>query len=63
MIRTILVTEVERITESGIEKKEIYGRYDAVKLNNDGFTIVNSEKRRYTMSDSDFAKYGRVVNG
>ena len=61
MIRTILVTEVERITDSGIEHAEIYGRYDAVKLANDGFKIIGTEKRRYTMSDSDFAKYGKVV--
>ena len=61
MIRTILVTEVERITDSGIEHAEIYGRYDAVKLDNDGFKIIGTEKRRYTMSDSDFAKYGKVV--
>ena len=61
MIRTILVTEVERITQSGIEHAEIYGRYDAVKLDNDGYKIIGTEKRRYTMSDSDFAKYGKVV--
>lgn len=61
MIRTILVTEVERLTESGVEHKEIYGRYDAVKLSNDGFNIIGAEKRKYTMSDSDFAKYGKVV--
>lgn len=61
MIRTILVTEVERITESGSERREIYGRYDAVKLANDGFQIIGAEKRKYTMTDSDFAKYGKVV--
>ena len=61
MIRTILVTEVERLTDRGVEHKEIYGRYDAVKLCNDGFSIIRSEKRKYTMSDSDFAKYGKVV--
>lgn len=62
MIRTILVTKVERNTESGIERTEIYGRYDAVKLANDGFKIIGTEKRRYTMTDSDFAKYGRICN-
>lgn len=61
MIRTILVTKVIRTTESGVEHSEIYGRYDAVKLDNDGFKIIGTEKRRYTMSDSDFAKYGKVV--
>lgn len=62
MIRTILVTKVIRTTESGIEHSEIYGRYDAVKLDNDGYMIEGTEKRKYTMSDSDFAKYGKVVN-
>lgn len=61
MIRTILVTKVIRTTESGIEHSEIYGRYDAVKLDNDGYMIEGTEKRKYTMSDSDFAKYGKVV--
>lgn len=60
MYRTILVTKVEHnITK---EQKEIYGRYDAVKLQNDGFKILGTEKRKYTMSDSTFAKYGEVVN-
>lgn len=59
MIRTILVTKVEHKTTE--EQKEIYGRYDAVKLDNDGYNIIATEKRRYTMSDSDFAKYGKVV--
>lgn len=62
MIRTILVTEVERITESGIEHAEIYGRYDAVKLANDGFNIIGASKQKFTMSDSDFAKYGKRVD-
>lgn len=60
MYRTILVTKVEHnITK---EQKEIYGRYDAVKLQNDGFKILGTEKRKYAMSDSTFAKYGEVVN-
>lgn len=60
MYRTILVTKVEHnITK---EQKEIYGRYDAVKLQNDGFKILATEKRKYTMNDSTFAKYGEVVN-
>ena len=62
MIRTILVTEVERITESGTERAEIYGRYDAVKLANDGYNIVRASKQKFTMSDSDFAKYGKRVD-
>lgn len=59
MIRTILVTKVEhKITK---EQKEIYGRYDAVKLQRDGYKILDALKRKYTMSDSDFAKYGSVA--
>lgn len=60
MYRTILVTKVKNnITK---EQKEIYGRYDAVKLQNDGFKILGTEKRKYRMNDSTFAKYGEVVN-
>lgn len=59
MIRTILVTKIEnRITK---EVREIYGRYDAVKLEKDNYRILDSFKRKYTMSDSDFAKYGKVA--
>lgn len=59
MIRTILVTQLEhKITK---EQREIYGRYDAVKVDNDGYKIIDSFKRKYTMSDSDFAKYGKEV--
>lgn len=59
MIRTILVTKVEhKITK---EQKEVYGRYDAVKMDNDGYKIIDSFKRKYTMSDSDFAKCGNKV--
>lgn len=58
MIRTILVTKVEhKITK---EVKEIYGRYDAVKLANDGYKVIDTYKRKYTMTDSDFAKYGKA---
>lgn len=59
MYRTVLVTVIEnRITK---EQREIYGRYDAVKLENDNFRIVDSFKRKYSMSDADFAKYGEAV--
>lgn len=59
MVRTILVTKVEhKITK---EQKEVYGRYDAVRLQNEGYKILDTLKRKYTMSDSDFAKYGSVV--
>ena len=60
MYRTVLVTVIEnRITK---EQHEIYGRYDAVKLENDNYRIIDSFKRKYSMSDSDFAKYGEAVN-
>ena len=53
------MTKVEhKITK---EQKEVYGRYDAVKLENDGYKILDTVKRKYTMSDSDFAKYGSVA--
>ncbi len=59
MVRTILVTKVEhKITK---EKKEVYGRYDAVRLQNEGYKILDTLKRKYTMSDADFAKYGSVA--
>lgn len=59
MYRTILVTKVRnKITK---EEKEIYGRYDAVKLERDNFQILDTCKRKYSMSDTDFALHGRVV--
>lgn len=60
MIRTILVTKViNKITK---EEKEIYGRYDAVKLEKDGYKILGTCTRKYTMTDKDFALRGKVVN-
>lgn len=60
MIRTILVTKViNKITK---EEKEIYGRYDAVKLEKDGYKVLDTCKRKYTMTDTDFALRGKVVN-
>lgn len=59
MVRTILVTKVEhKITK---EQKEVYGRYDAVRLQNEGYKILDTLKRKYTMTDSDFAKYGSIA--
>lgn len=59
MIRTILVTKVEnKITK---EQKEIYGRYDAVKLQKEGYKILDTFKRKYTMSDTEFAMRAKVV--
>ena len=59
MIRTILVTKVENVITREI--KEIYGRYDAVKLQKDNYKILDTFKRKYTMSDSEFAMRGRRV--
>jgi DNA-binding MarR family transcriptional regulator len=51
MVRTILVTKVEhKITK---EQKEVYGRYDAVKLENDGYvkrTVDPTDKRATLIS-------------
>lgn len=60
MIRTILVTKVEnKITK---EQKEIYGRYDAVKLQKEGYKILDTFKRKYTMSDTEFAMRAKVAD-
>ena len=60
MIRTILVTKVEnKITK---EQKEIYGRYDAVKLQKEGYKILDTFKRKYTMSDTEFALRAKVAD-
>lgn len=59
MIRTILVTKVIN-TKTGASG-EIYGRYDAVKLANDGMKIISAKKKKYTMTDAMFAKYGELV--
>lgn len=58
MIRTILVTEVKNVITQ--EQKEIYGRYDPVTLERNGFKVVNSFRRRYEMSDETFVKYAKV---
>lgn len=61
MVRTLLVTVIEhKITK---ERREIYGRYDAVSLNNEGWKIMETYKQQYTMSDSDFARYGERKGG
>lgn len=58
MIRTILVTEVKNVITQ--EQKEIYGRYDPVTLERNGFKVVNSFRRRYEMNDETFVKYAKV---
>ena len=36
--------------------------HTAVKLEKDGYKILDSFKRKYTMTDKDFALRGKVVN-
>lgn len=58
MIRTILVTECEnKITK---ERRCFYGRYDPVTLERQNWKIINTFSRRYSMTDEDFVKYGKV---
>ena len=55
MTRTILATEVEHVET--LQRKIIYGRYDPVTLDRQGFRVIKAEKHKYTMKDSDFVKY------
>lgn len=57
MLRTILVTQV--VDKQG-KQHNIYGRYDAVALFNNGYTVILQYKAVYEMSDTDFAKYGTL---
>lgn len=58
MTRTILVTECEnRITK---EKRCFYGRYDPVTLERGKWKILKSYQQKYTMSDEDFVKHGKL---
>ena len=52
MIRTVVVTTVKDRTTGA--RKELYGRYDAVAVYNQGYEIVATEKQQYEMSDADF---------
>lgn len=57
-VRTLLVT-VARNEATG-ETKQIYGRYDAVALNNQGFQPVKTYKAKYEMTDAEFVRHGRL---
>lgn len=57
MQRTILCTLVEDPIMK--TRHEIYGRYDAVALENKGLKIVSSYKQLFTMDDATFARYGK----
>lgn len=60
MQRTILVTEV--ITPEGIHTK-IYGKYDPISLNRQGFRILDTYRQMYVMDDKTFATYGKEKGG
>jgi len=58
MIRTILVTECEhKITK---ERRMFYGRYDPVTLERGNWKVINTYRRKYSMSDETFARYGTL---
>ena len=58
MTRTILVTECEnRITK---EMRCFYGRYDPVTLERGKWQILKSYQQKYTMTDEDFVKHGKL---
>lgn len=58
MIRTVLITSCYR----GNERKVFYGRYDPVTLERQGWKIECTMRKKFKMSDEDFAKYGTEVN-
>lgn len=58
MQRTILVTHV-RDKVNGVTT-DIYGRYDAVAISK-RYEILGTSKRRYKMSDEQFARTGEFV--
>lgn len=58
IIRTILVTEVLN-TQTNI-KSEVYGRYDPVTLDRQGYKILGTTRRQYEISDALVAKYGTI---
>ena len=58
LTRTILCTECEhKITK---EQRVFYGRYDPVTLERGKWKILNTYQRKYTMTDEEFVKYGKL---
>lgn len=57
MQRTILCTVIEDPVMK--VQREIYGRYDAVALENKGYRILRTYKQLFTMDDATFAQYGK----
>lgn len=57
MIRTILVTECENSVTH--EKKIFYGRYDPVTLARGNWKVINTEVKKYSMTDEEFVKHAK----
>ena len=58
MTRTILCTECEnKITK---EHRMFYGRYDPVTLERGKWKIINTFQRKYTMTDEEFVRHGKL---
>lgn len=60
MQRTILVTEV--LDPDG-EQDFIYGKYDPITLNRQGYKIIETYRQLYVMDDETFATYGTKKGG
>ena len=60
MQRTILITEV--LSPEGIPEK-MYGKYDPITLNRQGYKIIDTYKQMYVMDDKTFATYGKEKGG
>ncbi len=58
IVRTVLVTVV--LNTATNVKSEIYGRYDPVTLDRQGYKILDSFRRQYEISDALVAKYGTI---
>lgn len=56
--RRILVTTV--VNAMG-QEKEIYGRFDAVALAAAGWKLLDSQFRRYKMTEETFAKNATLI--
>lgn len=57
--RRILVTTL--VNAYGYEHR-IYGRFDAVKLINEGWQIKESKFKHYQMKEALFVKYGTCLS-
>lgn len=60
MQRTILITEV--VTPDG-ERDFIYGKYDPITLNRQGYKIIETYRQMYVMDDKTFATYATKKGG